>query len=309
MKSAQDDRQPNYMETELITIEVEKIRPGDNDRKRFDPAEIDALAESIAAHGLAQPTIVRATVAEIRWNWGKLRTETVPVEFEIVAGERRFRALKKLGRRTIRAAIIPADVEILVRDMSDESTSALMLAENTARVDLRPTEEARAYQKRIAAGESVDDVARSAGVSRWTVSRRLRLLDLPDFVRHWVDQKAPDNLPLAFAEIMEGLSPAQTQTAFQLWVRSGRGISRGSFARAVDKLKAQGEQDGFDFDDFFQLVEEAPEIRLTDPVVREIRDLVAFVKMDGRQRARWIKKNPKAFERVVAWLKWKGVEI
>ena len=107
--------------TEIANIPVSSIAAGNNDRKEFDPVKLEELAASIAAHGLAQPITVRPLSGLIPG-------------FEIVAGERRFRAIS----RVLQWDTIPA----IVRDLDDEAASAIMLAENTGRADLNPIEEA-----------------------------------------------------------------------------------------------------------------------------------------------------------------------
>jgi ParB/RepB/Spo0J family partition protein len=121
----------------------------------FAQEEIEALAASIAADGLAQPITVR---------------ELADGRFEVVAGERRLRAHRHLGRETIPA---------MVRPLDDEKASAVMLLENSARVDLDPLDEARAYRSRVERfGWSVADCARAAGTSEVRVQFRLKLLNL-----------------------------------------------------------------------------------------------------------------------------------
>jgi ParB family chromosome partitioning protein len=116
-------------ETIVHEIRASTIRAGTNDRKHFDEVKLGELAESISEHGLAEPIIVRPV------------TSFCGVGYEIVAGERRFRAMTTILDRSF----IPA----IVRELDDESASAIMLAENTGRADLDPIEEANAYQSRI----------------------------------------------------------------------------------------------------------------------------------------------------------------
>lgn len=138
----------------LATIPIAAIIPGNNDRRHFAAAALQELADSIRTNGLAQPPTV------------------VPHGngFQLVAGERRWRACQLLGWDTIPA---------MVRDdLSPEQVSAIMLAENTARADLDPVEEARAYQSRIDAGWTVARLSETAGVSAQRINARTRLLSL-----------------------------------------------------------------------------------------------------------------------------------
>lgn len=142
--------------TELVTqIPVAQIVPGDNDREAFDATGLEELAASIAQHGLAQPITVRPLGAAV---------------YQIVAGERRWRAHQLLGWETISA---------LVRQMDDEQASSVMLLENIQRAELNPMEEARAYRKRMERfGWDEARVAEVANVSAARVRLRLILLDL-----------------------------------------------------------------------------------------------------------------------------------
>jgi hypothetical protein len=110
---------------DVPTVEAALIVPGDNDRQAFEPVALQELADSIAAHGLAQPITVRPIAGGL---------------YQIVAGERRFRAMQLLGWERVPA---------LVRDLDDRQASAIMLVENLNRVDLNPIDEARAYSKRM----------------------------------------------------------------------------------------------------------------------------------------------------------------
>lgn len=140
--------------TEIQRIPVGQVVPGDNDREAFESVALRELADSIAQHGLAQPITVR------RYGVG----------FQIVAGERRWRAVQLLGWATIPA---------LVRDLDDESASAIMLLENIQRAELNPIEEARAYAKRMTQfGWDAEATARAANVPVERVRLRLMLLEV-----------------------------------------------------------------------------------------------------------------------------------
>lgn len=160
-----------------IELPVSDIVPGMNDRTVFDDAGLQELADSIRANGLAQPITVR---------WVEARDK-----YEIVAGERRFRAHKLLGKETVRA---------IVRDLTDSEAAAIMLAENTGRKDLDPVDEARAYHSRMTVF-SWDEktVAEKAGVSIQRVRNRLSLLALRDDLLHLV---RTGNLQIGYAQII-----------------------------------------------------------------------------------------------------------
>lgn len=147
-------------ETELLELPVSSVVANpDQPRRRFDPEELQALADSIAAQGLLQPVLVRPRGAG---------------RYELVAGERRWRAAQLAGRDTLPA---------IVRERSDAETLEAALVENMARADLTPIEEARACAGLVEElGLSREDVARRVGRSRSAVSNLIRLLDLPDEV-------------------------------------------------------------------------------------------------------------------------------
>lgn len=142
----------------LRTVPIDAIVPNpDQPRKRFDEEALALLAESIAARGVLQPPTV---------------VETVQNRYQIVAGERRWRAARIAGLR---------EIDVLLREASDRSTELEdALLENTARQDLTPVEEARAYQLLIDdLGISVAELGRRTARSRASVSNHLRLLQLP----------------------------------------------------------------------------------------------------------------------------------
>ena len=152
--------------SELVHVPVEAIHANPRQpRRRFDPEATGSLAESVRAQGILQPVVVRS-----RPGGG----------FELIAGERRWRAA-----RAARLATVPA----LVREADDRETLLLSLVENVAREQLSPVEEARAYavlldEFDLTLGEIGERVARS----KPAVSNRLRLLELPEDVLNLVQR-------------------------------------------------------------------------------------------------------------------------
>lgn len=133
------------------------IDPGTNDRTEFDPVKLQELADSIAARGLDQPVTVRPKPGG---------------RYQLAAGERRWRAHQLAGLPTILA---------FVRDLDDAEYADVMLAENTAREDLGPWDEARAYRKRVDDGQTIEHIATVAGRQPDFIRKRLALLNLcPD---------------------------------------------------------------------------------------------------------------------------------
>jgi len=145
---------------ELLHLPVETIHPNPRQpRRRFEPEAATGLAASIRLQGVLQPIVVRR------------RSEG---GFELIAGERRWRAARAAGMPTLPA---------LVRDVEDGESLLLGLVENVAREQLSPVEEARAYASLVDEFElSLADVAERVGRSKPAVSNRLRLLELPEDV-------------------------------------------------------------------------------------------------------------------------------
>lgn len=144
-------------------VPIEHLHPGRfQPRHHFDEAAVNALAESIKAQGILQPILVR-------------RLPDRPNEFEIVAGERRWRAaqIAKLH-----------EVPILIRDLSDAESLELAIVENVQRQDLTPLEEAEGYKRLIDEFQHTqEDLARTLGKSRSHIANTLRLLGLPEGVK------------------------------------------------------------------------------------------------------------------------------
>lgn len=153
-------------DSELKKLPVDKIRKGEyQPRLSIDPDALQELAESIKAQGLVQPVIVR------RIEGG---------EYELIAGERRWRASQIAGLHTIPA---------IVRDIPDQAAAAMSLIENIQREDLNPLEEAIAMSRLIADfGLTHQQTADSVGRSRAAVSNLLRLLDLEEVTKELLDK-------------------------------------------------------------------------------------------------------------------------
>jgi ParB family chromosome partitioning protein len=148
------------VEPALAHIDVDQIHPNPRQpRKDFDGEAVSGLAESIRSQGLIQPVVVRPRVQG---------------GYELIAGERRWRASREAG-----AATVPA----VIREADDRDTLLLALVENVAREDLSPIEEGRAYALLLDEfGLSLAEVAERVAKSKPTVSNRVRLLELPDDV-------------------------------------------------------------------------------------------------------------------------------
>jgi ParB family transcriptional regulator, chromosome partitioning protein len=153
-------------ETELLELPLDAIHANPRQpRKRFDGEAGSGLAESVRTQGVIQPLLVRPRTAG---------------GYEIVAGERRWRAARDAGHTTVPA---------IVRETDDRDTLLLGLVENVAREQLSAVEESRAYAVLIDEfGLSLGDVAERVGRSKPSVSNRIRLLELPDDVLGMVER-------------------------------------------------------------------------------------------------------------------------
>ena len=147
-------------ETELLRLPLDAIHPNPKQpRRRFEPEATAGLASSLKHQGVLQPVVVRPRAAG---------------GYELIAGERRWRAAREAGLETLPA---------LVRETDDRETLLLSLVENVAREDLSPVEEARAYAVLVDEFElSLGELAERVGRSKAGVSNRLRLLELPEEV-------------------------------------------------------------------------------------------------------------------------------
>jgi ParB family chromosome partitioning protein len=161
----QAPRLPVHGEQRMLSID--QLHPsGLNPRKHFDPIELAELAESIRSKGLVQPIVARPDAQR--------------GGFEIVAGERRWRAAQKAGVH---------NVPVIVRDLTDVELAELAIIENVQRADLNPIEEATGYQELIEKyGYTQEQVAEGIGKSRSHLANTLRLLKLPPAVRALVQE-------------------------------------------------------------------------------------------------------------------------
>ena len=190
---------------ELQHLSLECIQRGKyQPRGDMDQASLEELAQSIKAQGVMQPIVVRLVAKNT---------------YEIIAGERRWRASKLAGLETIPA---------LVRDVSDEAAIAMALIENIQREDLNPVEEAVALQRLQKEFElTQQEVANAVGKSRASVANLLRLIGLPDEVKTLL---AHGDLEMGHARALLGL-PAEQQVEAARQV-----VARGFTVRQTEAL-------------------------------------------------------------------------
>ena len=185
------------------TVAVGAIRRNPaNPRRSFDPDDLDELAASLRVHGFLSPIVVRPTAEQ--------------GAYEIVAGERRWRAAQRAEMH---------HVPVIVREVDDRLALELAIVENVQRSDLNAIEEARGYEQLIERGYTQDELSRIIGKSRPHVANTLRLMRLPEPVRRMVGEGAlsagharallasPDPEALAARVVEEGMTVRQAERA------------------------------------------------------------------------------------------------
>ncbi|MDF1600730.1 ParB/RepB/Spo0J family partition protein [Mesorhizobium sp. YIM 152430] len=197
------------------TAPIEFVSPNPrNPRRSFAEDDLEDLTQSIREHGIVQPVVVR-TMPDGR--------------YEIIAGERRWRAAQRAGLTS---------VPIVIRDVTDRVALELAIIENVQRADLNPVEEALGYQKLIDEHQYTQaDLGQVIGKSRSHVANTLRLLKLPDHVRSMVTDgslsaghartlvTALDPAGLARRIVDEGLSVRQAESLAQQPVKQAHGTA------------------------------------------------------------------------------------
>lgn len=180
-------------------------------RREFDQASLQELADSILAQGLMQPIVVRPVA---------------PERFEIIAGERRWRATQLAGLDTI---------PVLVREVSDQAAIAMGLIENIQREDLNVVDEALALQRlQDEFALTHEEIAEAVGKSRSTVSNVLRLLQLEPDVRRLLEQS---RLDMGHARALLALAPGAQVDAARQVVEQGLSVRQAE--RLVRRLLAR----------------------------------------------------------------------
>ena len=213
-----------------VLLPIAQVEPGlKQPRKRFDEETLADLAESIRLHGILQPLTVRRLASGY---------------YQIIAGERRWRAAKLAGLSEVPAIIVEAD---------DRKVMELGLIENLQREDLNPMEEAMGYQALIEEyGLTQEEAARRVGKSRPAVANALRLMALPDAIRALVEEgklsagharallSVPDSTSqkkLAQKVVAEGLSVWQTEALAKRLAREREELEEHGGEKPVDPMK------------------------------------------------------------------------
>jgi len=217
------------------TVPIEAIRPSRfQPRRRFAEAELDGLVQSIREKGVIQPLLVRPL--------DNAGGEPGP-DFELVAGERRWRAAQRAGLH---------EVPVVIRPFGDSEVLEIALVENLQREDLTPLEEAEAYSRLMQEfGRSQAELAETIGKSRSHVANTLRLLALPPPVKHQLEEgaltagharallAAPDPAALAGEVVRRGLNVRATEMLVRR--RAARPEPRQRRPRDADTLALERE--------------------------------------------------------------------
>lgn len=201
-------------------LRISEIEPNRKQpRQDFDEAAIAELADSIRQHGLIQPIVVR------------------PMEegYQIVAGERRWRACRMLGM---------SDVPVVVKDFTDEETAQIALIENIQRQDLNPVEEAAAYRALMDEyGMTQEALSKAVGKSRSAIANSVRLLNLPDEI---VEMLRKGKLSAGQAKAIASADSEDTMLEIAKLAADGkitvRGIEKLASERSDKDVETEGKQ-------------------------------------------------------------------
>ena len=189
-------------------IDINDRKPNSNQpRKTFDEDKLNELAASIEEHGLIQPLVLRKAEKG----------------YEIVAGERRWRAARKIGIR---------EIPCIVRELTDEENMLLAIIENMQREDLNPIEEAEGIRQMIDTyGLTQEEVSKSVGKSRPYIANSLRLLRIPETVRKYIED---GSLSTGHAKAIAAVSDEKKQIELaEVAIRDGLSV------RQLEKLAQQ----------------------------------------------------------------------
>ncbi len=210
----------NSVEVQLKqTLRLSELEPNRSQpRKNFDQAGIQELADSIREHGILQPILVRPLPKS--------------KNYQIVAGERRWRAAKMAGLD---------EVPVIIKELTDLETAQIALIENLQREDLNPIEEAKAFQRlQEEFGLKQDEIAKKVGCARSSISNALRLLQLPEKVQELLISRkitiGHAKALLSFQDTEEMITAAQKATEGLLSVRQIEAMAAASDSKDLEDV-------------------------------------------------------------------------
>ena len=212
-------------EKSLLDVPLDQIVPNKHQpRSNFDPDKLRELAQSIRANGVVQPVIVRKAGGH----------------YQLIAGERRWRAAREAGLKTIPAVL---------KDVSEYKTLELALIENIQRADLNPIEEATAYSSLIEDFQlTQEEVAQRVGKDRSSIANYIRLLKLPEKVKDKIEKtelsmgharalisltRAQDQVELAERIVSQQLNVRQVEELIRHWKSAGKKTKKPESAQAA----------------------------------------------------------------------------
>jgi ParB family chromosome partitioning protein len=206
---------PDSDSTGHLLVDIGLIDPNpEQPRREFDPSALDQLARSIGQHGVLQPVVVRRAGER----------------YELIMGERRFRASKLAGRKT---------VPVVVSDVDPADRLELAIVENVQRQDLNPIELGLAYQALADAGHTQDEIGRKVAMDRSSVSNHIRLLDLSRTIQTDVEN---GRLSMGHAKALLQVADVETRESLRAKILSEslsvRASERAARARAyVERIE------------------------------------------------------------------------
>ena len=238
----------------VTMVRISEVEPNANQpRKAFDPSELEMLAESINQYGMIQPITVRS----------------VDGMYQIITGERRWRAARMAGLSEVPVIIITAD---------DKKVAELALVENIQRSDLNPIEEAMGFAALIEEyGLTQEEAAKRIGKSRSAVTNILRLLNLPQNVRKMIES---GELSTGHAKVLLGMSDSASIEKAALQI-----VARGLSVRDTEKL--------------VKMMEEAATKKTEEKIVRDVDHTRALELLVQKQLGRTIKINESGKKRSI----------
>ena len=203
-----------------LSVELDRVTPSPlQPRRHFDSARLQELAQAIRSQGIIEPLVVRPAPS----------SDGPAARYELVAGERRWRAARIAG-----LSVVP----VVVRELDDHAALEMSLVENLMREDLNPVDEAHGFERLARSfGMSHDQVAARIGKSRPYVSNAIRLLDLPPAVLELIER---GELSAGQARPLLAIGSAQAQTAAARRIVEGRISARGAEELAGAARRARG---------------------------------------------------------------------
>lgn len=214
-----EEETPAPGQASVRQVAIERIHPSRfQPRRKFDEESMQALAELIAAQGILQPLLVR-------------HHPNRPDEFELLAGERRWRAAQRARLH---------EVPVMVRDLADREALEVALVENVQRQDLSALEEAAGYQRLIKEfGHTQEDLARAVGKSRSHIANTIKLLSLPDEVRELLEAgRIAAGHARALLNALDPIKLARDAAKFEFSVRQVEHLVQAQHEFAAAKEKA-----------------------------------------------------------------------